>query len=294
MTTCLRTQWASLSVVLLWSMVPTISCYRPNITSGGLECAEGGTPCPDDFHCASNRRCYKGDGGPACESPPPTPSCTADPAAGQICNPSCDKGCGCGFCGVSNGATTCLTVAAGSANVGDLCDPTQPAPCQKGLYCKPECNSTDPKFGRCYKFCDVASDCQICTGDGACQTTTCTVSATSVSSAGQSFSFQLCSQPAQNCLPVGATSGCLTTDSALACYSQSDLAYCYCKGIIQPNSTTATCAFLGDCIPGYSCVNLGGGSTSNVCLPTCRASTDCTAPATCRFLPGDHIFGSCN
>src|SRR5580698_9083944 len=286
MTFGLRIQWASLLLVLGLAL-PATSCYRPNITSGVLECAAGATPCPDGFKC-NDGRCYQGDGGPACESPPPTPSCSTDPAAGQTCNPTCDKGCACGFCSVVNGATTCVTTAAGSANVGDICDPTKPAPCQKGLYCKAECDSTDPAFGRCYKFCDVASDCQICNGDGACQTTTCTVSATSTSSAGQPFSFRLCSQPAQDCAPTGATSGCPTTDSALACYSQNDEAYCYCKGTIPPNSTTMTCNFVGDCIPGYSCVNLGGGSSSgNSCLSTCCTNADCTSTADCKFLPGD-------
>lgn len=186
----------------------------------------------------------------------------------------------------------CLTVTAGAANVGDLCDPRQPAACQKGLYCKPECNTTDSTFGRCYKFCDVSSDCQICTGDGACQTTTCTVTETSTSPDGGSLSFKLCSPLAQACDPVGATSGCLTTDSALACYAQTDQAFCYCKGAIQPGSMSS-CGFVGSCIPGYTCVQLGAGATAQ-CLPACRSSADCTPPKTCSFAPGDHIYGYCN
>jgi hypothetical protein len=270
-------------------------CYRPNILQGGLRCTDAGA-CPDGFHCASSGLCYEGDAGPTgpvCGSTPPTPSCTTAPATGQPCNPNCDFGCSCGFCGVTDGKTTCLTVPAGSAAVGDVCDPRGQAPCQKGLYCKPECGSVDPDLGRCYKFCAAASDCQVCTGDGACQATTCTVTETSTSSTGQSFSFMLCSQPTQQCSPLGATSGCPTADSAFACYSQSDETFCDCKGTIPPNPTNMPCKFVGDCIPGYSCVPFGGG-VANSCLPTCRTNTDCTAPATCNFLAGDHIFGYCN
>jgi hypothetical protein len=272
-----------------------IGCYRPNISQAGLKCAAGDV-CPDGFHCASNGLCYEGDAGPTapvCNFPPPTPSCATAPASGQQCNPSCQTGCDCGFCSVSSGATTCLPMNAGNGAVGDICDPGKPAPCQQGLYCKPECGSSDPTLGRCYRFCTAASDCQICSGDGACQSTTCTVTETSTSSTGQPFSFKLCSQPIQQCSPLGPTSGCPTTDSAFACYSESDDTYCDCKGTITPNPTKTPCNFVGDCIPGYSCVPFGGG-VANSCLPTCRSNTDCTAPAMCNLLAGDHVFGYCD
>ena len=281
----MRFHWstAALLVVGGWG----IGCYKPNIASGGLACADGSVPCPDGFHCA-NGRCYSGDAGPTCDSTPPTPSCTTAPATGQPCNANCDFGCSCGFCSVADGKTTCLTVTAGDAAVGDICDPGKPAPCQKGLYCRPECGSSDPTLGRCYKFCADASDCQICTGDGACQNTTCTVTETSTSSTGQPFSFMLCSQPTQQCSTLGATSGCPTTDSAFACYAQNDEAVCDCKGTITPRSTTA-CAFVGDCVPGYSCVQPAAGVAVQ-CLPACRLSSDCTPPSICTFAPGDRVL----
>jgi hypothetical protein len=283
----MKIKWPIWATLLGSAMV--IGCYRPNISEGGLKCTAAGA-CPDGFTCASDGRCYKGDAeliAPICDSKPPMPSCTNAAASGQKCNPNCDTGCDCGFCSVANGATTCLTVTAGDSAVGAICDPRQPAPCQKGLYCRPECGSSDPALGRCYKFCATASDCQICTGDGACQNTTCSVTENSTSSSGQPFSFMLCSQPTQQCSPLGTTSGCPTTDSAFACYSQSDETFCDCKGAI---TATEPCSFRGECIAGYSCVPVAGGS----CLPTCRTTADCTAPAICNFVLSDRIFGYCN
>ena len=205
-----------------------LSCYRPNIAQGGFTCATGGV-CPDGFHClATNNRCYQGDAGPeapTCSSVPPMNTCQTGAATGQKCNPTCQMGCDCGFCAVTAGATKCETIAAGKSGIGEVCDPRGEVPCKEGLFCKPECNSTDPSLGRCYKFCALADDCQICNGDGSCQTTTCTVSETSTApTGGGSFSFKLCSLPPQQCNPVGTTSsGCATTNpAAFACYADSD------------------------------------------------------------------------
>lgn len=286
--------WRRLAVLLFAFVFPfalVAGCYRPNIASGGFKCATGNVPCPDGFHCGPDKLCYLGDGGPTCDSPPPTPSCSTGPSGGQACNQNCERGCSCGFCSVANGATVCLTVAAGTSGVGEVCDPRAQAPCQKGLFCRPECNSTDASLGRCYKFCADSSDCQICQGDGSCQNTNCIVNQTSSNPTGGSLSFKLCSLPNQQCDPVGATSGCpATTQDAFACYANDDDTLCDCKGTFAAGPTG--CALVGDCIPGYTCVKLSATAPGS-CLPTCQVNGDCTLPATCNFLPGDSKYGYC-
>jgi hypothetical protein len=292
----LRRMWVGPLIALCLSTI-VLNCYRPNIAQGGFTCATGGV-CPDGFHClATNNRCYQGDAGPeapTCSAPLPATTCATGPATGQTCNPTCQMGCLCGFCAVTAGATKCVTTAAGNSGIGEICDPRGEVPCKEGLFCKPECNSTDPSLGRCYKFCAVAADCQICNGDGSCQTTTCTVNgASSAPNGGTPLAFKLCSLPAQQCDPIGTTtSGCPATNpAAFACYADSDRTFCDCQGTQAANSTT--CRFVGECIPGYTCVILIPGGTTGSCLRACQSNADCTLPTTCNFVPGDSVYGYC-
>jgi hypothetical protein len=289
--------WAALSVALLGSLSVVAGCYRPNIAQGGFVCAAGSV-CPDGFHClTANNRCYQGDAGPeapSCSATQPVATCSTGPASGQTCNPNCQMGCSCGFCGMANGATTCLTVTAGKSDIGDLCDPRGQAPCKAGLFCKPECTSTDPSLGRCYKYCAQPSDCQICDSDGSCQTTTCTVGWTSAAPSGSpSLMFKLCSLPPQQCNPISTTTGgCPATNpAAFACYADSDQTFCDCQGTLTPSSAQG-CTFVGQCVPGYTCVRLSATAPGS-CHPACQSNADCTSPATCNFLPGESVYGYC-
>jgi hypothetical protein len=255
-----------ITAVLIGVPLLVLACYRPDILQGGFKCASGDV-CPDGFHCASNHFCYSGDAGPevaACVSPPPTATCSTGPISPQACNPNCQTGCECGFCTVANGATICQTVAAGSNDIGDVCDPTTVASCKAGLFCRPECQTTNPPLGRCYKFCASDSDCQS-------QNTLCGANGSSAA-----LTFKLCNLPNQQCNPVGATSGCPTDQGVFACYATSSgQTSCDCQGTATANMT---CIFPSDCLPGYNCVSAQGMQT---CQPTCGSSSDCTLPATC-------------
>jgi hypothetical protein len=254
------------------------SCYKPNIAPGGLKCSAGSVRCPDGFTCASDNLCYPGDGGPACTSPSPMPTCS-DGFDGGTCSPICQTGCECGWCGVSGGATKCLTDTKGTKNVGEVCDPTKDADCSLGLYCRPECGQT--AIGRCYKVCSGSSDCVTLA-------TNCGITETSTGPNG-SLSFKLCNLPTQQCNPVGATSGCPTTAPAVfACYADSTgTTYCDCKG-----ASTTSCSFFSACVPGDSCIQFGGTNTGT-CEPACTMNADCTTPATCNPLAGSPTFGYC-
>lgn len=280
-----RPNGGAFPIAFLGCLGLVVGCYRPNIAQGGFTCATGGA-CPDGFHClTSNNRCYQGDAGPeapTCNTPPPSSTCST-----AVCS--------CGFCAVTGGTAKCVTTAAGKSGIGELCDPRGETPCKEGLFCKPECSSTDPSLGRCYKFCAVTGDCQICDADGSCQTTTCTVNgASSPPNGGTPLSFKLCSLPAQQCDPIGntTTSGCPTTSpTAFACYADSDQTFCYCQGTEAADSTM--CRFVGECVPGYTCVILTPGGTTGSCLRACQSNADCTLPAICNFVPGDHVYGYC-
>ena len=47
-----------LSLLLL--LLPSAACYGPDVPNGGLTCAPAGhKPCPDGFHCAFDRTCWR-------------------------------------------------------------------------------------------------------------------------------------------------------------------------------------------------------------------------------------------
>ena len=114
-----------------------LSCYSPNIGEGRYVCGSDGG-CPDNFHCASNHRCYQEADAridmqaAVCNTDASVQQvCSAAPATGQSCNPGCQTGCnGCGWCAVvANGATKCLTETPGTKKIGDICDPSLTSSC---------------------------------------------------------------------------------------------------------------------------------------------------------------------
>ena len=174
-------------------LLVVLGCYSPSIKSGGFRCGDGGA-CPDKFRCAADHRCYPVDVDASLDLPvekPPactsvtsisTPVCSTGPASGQQCNPGCQTGCpgGCGWCSVVAGASKCLTGKEGSADVGEVCDPTSTMSCKAGLYCQPECAGAT---GRCYRFC---SDDAVCGTGSKCNVT-------ARKSAAAATQFLLCS-----------------------------------------------------------------------------------------------------
>lgn len=252
-----------IATIGLAAFLVALGCYSPHIVSGGFTCGSDGG-CPDNFHCASNNRCYeeadaKIDVPVVCNSEFSAPQvCSAPHATGQSCNPGCQTGCmnGCGWCAVTNGATKCLTGKPGTKDVGAVCTPSLESDCMPGLYCQPECGT-----GRCYRICDASAT-------GACGAgSTCNLRGRSSSDAG-TISFTLCSLVAGGtCDAVGQT-GCVA--SAFACYPTVPTE-CDCPGAV---ATGQTCAFAADCQRGASCIGLT--STTKVCLQTCKTTADCT------------------
>jgi hypothetical protein len=251
-----------------------VGCFNPNIAPGGFRCADGGV-CPQNFHCAVDNKCYSANTGPdsgaMCESKPPSPLCSTEPASGQACDPACQTGCACGWCDIVSGAASCSTTTQGTKSLGQVCDPTAASSeCAPGYFCQAECG----KVGRCYRVCSGDGDCNA----AASGTSTC-------SSTANSSGFGLCTLPA--CDPFKVTgSGC---PSGSACYAFSQT-FCACAGTKAPG---ATCVNTADCQPGYTCV---GSSSGSYCAQLCDpANPVCDADggsASCSTL-GSPSFGYC-
>ena len=254
----------SSAILVIAALGAAIGCYNPQIVDGGLRCAPGNV-CPENFRCASNGRCYRGDAGidreikPTCTSVTPDAStCSRAPATGQACNPACESGCSCGWCSVVNGAATCVMGTPGTKQIGDLCDPTKTADCAPGLACHAECGK-----GRCYKYCETSADCP--TG-AACN------------AAGGT----LCSQQQDStCNPV-TMSGC---PSGYGCYPTGSTPYCDCAGTVAPG---APCSVTRECTPGNGCV--GTASSPAVCQKVCKTTTDCNGSGNCTLVG---MYGYC-
>jgi len=262
---------------IVLALVGVAGCYNPNITDAGLACGPGKV-CPDNFHCASNGRCYRAvDGGldaskPVCTSVTPNvATCSRPAAAGDACNPACESGCTCGWCGIVSGTAICLTGTPGTKQVGDACDPSNRNDCAPGLLCHAECGT-----GRCYKYCDPASADAGTGGD--CQSigTSCT----GPSVVGSS-TYRLCSLPAVSCNPVTG-GGC---PPGLACYPFGSGTECDCAG---QGKTGDPCGSVGDCAPGYTCISIAKVLT---CQKTCSTSADC--PAGICSNPAMITYGYC-
>ena len=265
---------AALPVFLIGCLTWVGGCYRPNIASGGFLCGPANA-CPDGFHCASDKRCFEGDGGPeapTCEFPMPAPvaGCKAS-AAGATCNPICQTGCGCGFCNVASGAAKCDPVKFGTKDIGEVCAPQSDADCKPGLFCRPECQTTT--LGRCYQLCKTTDDCDT--------PTKCNISI-------PNSSFSLCSLPDSQCDPIALT-GCPANQSLLACYNDVVRQDCECMGATQAG---AKCLLASDCMPGFTCISPGLGADAT-CQMVCRSSGDCQPPATtCNHLTSG-MYGTC-
>lgn len=241
----------SSAILAVSALAAALGCYNPNIAQGGLKCAPGNV-CPENYHCASDLRCYRGDAGPdmakpICTSTTPDAATCSRPATSGQCNPACEFGCGCGWCAVVSGTPTCVMGTPGTKAIGDLCDPSKSADCAPGLFCRAECGT-----GRCYKYCEMASDCP---------GTTCSVSG--------GAAVSLCALAPPNCDPVKKT-GC---PAGYGCYVSGNTSYCDCAGTAAPG---AGCHLTHDCAPGGGCVGIGQDA-GTACEQVCRVNADCTS-----------------
>lgn len=253
-------------------------CFRPSIEDGGFLCADPpAKACPDGFSCISGR-CRKGaDGGSdtsACVSPPVTPLCDDQPAAGKVCDPACQTNCACGRCNVLGGVAAC--VPTGPKKLGERCNPTADQDdCGAGLICLEE--ACGNRLGRCYRHCSRTEQCS----DG----TLCQIPI--LDSGGVETGYLSCDIAPQECDPV-FNIGC--PDPALNCYLTSGgQTLCDCPGS-APGNLGDPCMFYGDCAMGLACVTAGGASRCTaVCTiqnPTCPSGRTC--------VPSGATYGTCN
>lgn len=258
------------AAVLVVALSVALGCYSPHIADGGFSCGTDGG-CPDNFHCASDHRCYQADANidmpVVCDAAATTMQVCSLPASSGACNPGCQSGCNsCGWCGVVGGVASCMTVPPGIHDIGDLCDPTKTSDCKAGLYCLSECGT-----GRCYKFCDRndSNAAAVCGTGSSCNM--------NVKGSG-SVSFSLCSLVSA-CDPVAQTTA--TCPAPFACYPAGiDGSECDCPGT-QRTGQVCEGGVAHFCIKGDSCFSISGG-TNYMCLPTCKVDADCASGTSCQ------------
>jgi hypothetical protein len=259
------------------ALLLTLACYSPNIRQGAFACGTN-RACPDNYHCAANNLCYSTNVDasvekPACTSFTLPAICSVGHASGEACNPGCQTGCDCGWCGIANGAASCLSGATGMKTVGEICDPTMVSDCKPGLYCQPECGT-----GRCYQICDPTGDA------GASGCAHCDVAAMMAADAAPKvLPFTLC-RLVTTCDATLVTS--TSCPAPFACYPVGAQTECDCAG---SRSAGQGCSFLDDCQGGYSCNGPKGATT---CLQTCTATSTCTT-GSCNANVARTTYGFC-
>jgi hypothetical protein len=220
---------------------------------------------------------------------PVTALCSAAPASGAACNPTCQTGCACGRCTVVGDEAACIP--AGTVQLGQVCRHSDDN-CVPGLICLLEACGNG--LARCYRH---------CTDDSQCQNTICTIPIED--SQGADTTFKTCDVPPQACDPVNNT-GC--PDQALNCYLTSDnLTLCDCPSNPDPTKlgmNKATCTIYSDCAPGFVCIaNVGGLDgphchfACSVANPSCPNTTAADGgvgpPAECTPAGPGATFGYC-
>jgi len=264
------------AVIALLAMSLLTACYRPDIKDAGLVCGDGGT-CPEGYHCgAGDRRCHK-EGSMCLPDAAVMPLCSDQPL-GQPCDPICQQGCECGRCNLNGDKLAC--VPSGSKLRGDFCNLASDD-CAAGLVClREQCSPESPdagrQLGRCYRY---------CAGDQHCDGTSCNVPIVTTPPS----SMWACQLPPQTCDPVGGSNSC--GDALLDCYVDSNgSTFCECAGFA---GDAEPCDVFTSCVPGFRCVQQGGGTTPR-CRRVCRlGGSDCASASACMATPGDTMFGYC-
>jgi hypothetical protein len=284
---------AALAVVVV--MAAAGGCYKPSILDGGFLCAPSGKPCPDGFQCGADQHCsvmpllsvpdggtdaLKPDTAPTCSEPPVTALCDTGPAAGQACNPTCQKGCACGRCNVVGSTPACVPV--GAVQLGELCTYGSDN-CAAGLICLREQDGCgNPVIARCYRH---------CTTDAQCPGSFCQIPI--LDAQKNDTGFKTCDVPPRDCDPVNNT-GC--PSAALNCYFTSlNQTLCDCPTGTGKNGDV--CAVYSDCAPGFVCISLSG--SAGVAGPHCHfeckvgVANNCPAGSTCMTTATSAKYGYC-
>jgi hypothetical protein len=278
---------------VLFVLSSASGCYKPSILDGGFLCSKSGA-CPDGFKCGADKHCSvmplaavpdagPGTDGPKeappdCTSPPVTALCSAAPAAGQACNPTCQTGCACGRCNVVGKTATC--VPNGTVLLGELCTYGSDN-CAAGLICLREQDGCgNPVIARCYRHCTVDAQCGT---DTFCQISI-------QDSAKNDTGFSACDVPPRDCDPV-ANTGC--PSPALNCYYTS-LNETVCDCATGTGKNGDKCAVYSDCAPGFVCISLAGAAGAR-CQFECKVgvAANCPSGTTCMTTTTGAKYGYC-
>ena len=270
----MRPSSGALTVLLGMSLLT--ACYRPDIKDAGLVCGDGGT-CPEGYRCGGDRLCHKG--GAMCLPDAAVAMLCSDQPLGQPCDPICQQGCECGRCNLDGEKLAC--VPSGSKLRGDSCNLGNDD-CAAGLVCLLEpCSPASPdagtQLGRCYRY---------CAGDQHCDGTSCNVPIVTAAAT----TLLACQLPPRTCNPVvGGSNSC--GNALLGCYVDSNgSTFCECPGTAGDSEP---CGVFTSCVPGFRCVQQGGGTTPR-CRRVCRlGESDCASGVACTATPGDSMFGYC-
>jgi hypothetical protein len=262
---------------LLFVVAVLGGCYRPSIKPGGLMCADGGA-CPEGFHCGNDKRCHPGNMTMCLPDAAVATLCNDQPL-GEQCDPICQQGCDCGRCNLDGDKLAC--VPPGNKLRGDFCNLGNDD-CAAGLVCLQEPCSPESadaggsRLGRCYRY---------CAGDQHCDGTSCNVPIVTAAAT----SLLACQLPPRTCNPVGGSNTC--GNALLGCYVDSGGdTFCECPGT---SGDAEPCGVFTSCVPGFRCVQQGGGATPR-CRQVCRlGGSDCASGAACTGTPGDTMFGYC-
>ena len=282
------------------------ACYKPGINEGDFICGPNGA-CPDGFKCQTDNRCYRNglpaDGGSSSDAPADTGpamdmmcfqgvTCSSGPPPGQICDPVCQTGCGCGMkCAAPGVPPLCTALPAKPVDFYDECTGEATGDnCRPGAVCAAE---TQAACGtHCYRACRGDDDC----GPGSrCRDDY-------YSKAGAVFITKICSPRLEACSPVGPTPECSNPllrkrpFPTFACYlfdaGKEDAAVCECAGTLDLGQL---CPGRHSCKPGLEC--LLGPAGDQRCRRLCTLggpgpSIDC-AVGTCRALGTSTRYGAC-
>jgi hypothetical protein len=230
------------------------TCYRPEIKDARLQCSPDGQ-CPGNFKCQNGVCVYQdpSTGGGTCSNPEapygPFENCKMETAAGAVCDPVCQSGCGCKQrCTVTlTQGAQCVKQVAPFDSSYQRCD-TNKDRCEPGQICLGPAAEiqNDECGGRCYRFCRIDTDCK---GSGQCNVEL-------AQNAGVP-AYKVCSPPPEMCSPLGAGT-CKDTSQfpsgSYGCYLLGTQTICDCAGTRQPDATCDSEQDLHTCIPGYECI----------------------------------------
>lgn len=281
-------------------------CYQPDIKSGQLRCADGGTGlCPSGFTCVAGRCVSPGartDGGgprdgtasgdasdaPICETVSPRSGCTVQTSPPLVCDPVCRTGCGCGRkCSSSTeGVIGCFPADLQVANhapleactVQGLATATQSDNCEPGSMCLGAAGYGSSAGTFCFSLCRTAADCP----------TGLACNPRRVGVGGSPVAVMVCDLPFTPCDPGRLADGA----DSVGCPKERPQCY-----LVAPDSTGGSrtvcelaagdrgrdtdCALPRDCIQGQTCPTADGVRR---CRPVCDPAMagSCIAPTVCK------------